>query len=127
MSIDLKVYDNGDHAFLVWLPADVKHIPTCRGFVIRRISNGTESFVHGFAGFTDQDKFDPAAAWKFPLQRYMWSDYGVTPGEVVQYAVVPVVGSDKDHLKLSSAGASSLTAPMTINGQTTPSIAVYFS
>ena len=37
MSIDVKVYDNGDHTCLVWLPADVKPIPECRGFTIRRL------------------------------------------------------------------------------------------
>jgi hypothetical protein len=38
MSIRLKVYDNGDHACLVWLPDDGKPISDCRGFSIRRVS-----------------------------------------------------------------------------------------
>ena len=127
MSIDLRVYDNGDHVCLVWLPADGKPIPDCRGHAIRRLSNGKESFLHGFVGFSDEDKLDPAAPWKFPLQRYMWWDYGVALGDVVQYSVVPVLGSDKDHLKLSTADASALTEPMTISGQTTPNVAAYFN
>ena len=118
MSIELKVYDNGDHTCLVWLPADGKSIPACRGFAIRRLSNGKESFLHGFVGFSDADKLDPAASWKFPIQRYMWWDYTVSPSDVVQYSVVPVVGSDKDHLKLATTSASALTVPMTITGQT---------
>ena len=36
MSIDLKVYDNGDHTCLVWLPTNAKAIPNCRGFTIHR-------------------------------------------------------------------------------------------
>ena len=127
MSIDLRVYDNGDHTCLVWLPTDGKPISDCRGYAIRRLSNGKESYLHGFVGFSDDDKLDPGAPWKFPLQRYMWWDYGVAPGDVVQYSVMPVLGSDKDHLKLSAADASTLTDPMTITGQTTPNVAVYFN
>jgi hypothetical protein len=123
----VKVYDNGDHTCLVWLPDDGKAISGCRGFTVRRLLNGSESYLHGFVGFSDDDKLDPAATWKFPLQRYMWSDYGVKPRDVVQYSVVPVTGPDKDHLALSSADASTLTAPMTIAGQTTPHVSAYFN
>jgi hypothetical protein len=127
MSITVKVYDNGDHTCLVWLPDDGKPIPSCRGFTIRRLLNGSESFLHGFVGFSDDDKFDPAAPWKFPLQRYLWSDFGVKPGDVVQYSVVPVKGPDKDHLQPSLADASALTQPMTITGQATPHVSAYFN
>jgi PLD-like domain len=128
MPIDVKVYDNGDHTALVWLPADGKPIPDCRGFTIRRLKGGTESFLHGFVGFSDDDKLDPAAMWKHPVQRYMWWDYGVSPGDVVQYSVVPVVGKDKDHLSLATAAASSaLTPPMTITGQATQNVSAYFN
>ena len=37
MSLNVKVYDNGDHTCLVWLPADGNLIPNCRGFTIRRV------------------------------------------------------------------------------------------
>ena len=127
MSIDLRVYDNGDHACLVWLPSDGKPVPGCRGYAVRRLCDGKESYLHGFVGFTDQDKLDPAAPWKFPLQRCMWWDYGVVPGNVVRYSVVPVVGPDKGHLKLARGSASALTKAMTISGQTTPSVSAYFN
>ena len=127
MSLDVKVYDNGDHTCLVWLPADGKPIPGCLGFTVRRLKGSTESYLHGFVGFSDDDKLDPAAAWKHPVQRFMWWDYGVSPGDVVQYSVVPVVGPDKDHLKLSPADASALTPPMTISGQATPGVSAYFN
>jgi hypothetical protein len=127
VSIDVKVYDNGDHTALVWLPTNPGVIPACRGFAVRRLRNGQEEYLHGFVGFSDNDKLDPAAPWKMPLQRYMWWDYGVAPGEVVQYSVVPVVGPDKDHLKLATAAASALTPPMTITGQATPHVAAYFN
>jgi phosphatidylserine/phosphatidylglycerophosphate/cardiolipin synthase-like enzyme len=127
MPINVKVYDNGDHTCLVWLPADLKAIADCRGFTVRRLLNGTEGYLHGFVGFSDDDKFDPANPWKFPLQRFMWWDYGVRPGDKVQYSVVPVTGKDKNSLALDSAQASALTAEMVITGQASPHVSAYFN
>jgi phosphatidylserine/phosphatidylglycerophosphate/cardiolipin synthase-like enzyme len=127
MAINVKVYDNGDHTCLVWLPADQKPIADCRGFTVRRLLNGTESYLHGFVGFSDDDKLDPANPWKFPLQRYMWWDYGVKPGDKVQYSIVPVVGKDRNSLALDSAEASALTAAMTVTGQVTQHVSAYFN
>jgi hypothetical protein len=133
MSIDLKVYDNGDHTGLVWLPDDETPIDKCLGFTIHRLLKADvgqpvqESYLHGFVGFSDADKLDPNAPWKFPLQRYMWWDYGVAPGNVVQYSVVPVVGPDKDHLSLANNLASALTPPMTITGQSSAHVSAYFN
>jgi phosphatidylserine/phosphatidylglycerophosphate/cardiolipin synthase-like enzyme len=127
MSIELKVYDNGDHTCLVWLPADVRPIPGCRGFAISKICNGKQSYLHGAVGFSDADTLDPANPWKFPLQRYLWWDYFVQPGDVVQYSVVPVVGPDKDHLSLATDLASSLTPALTVEGQCTPHLSAYFN
>jgi hypothetical protein len=127
MSIELKVYDNGDHTCLVWLPTDGKPIANCRGFTIRRIYNGKEDFLHGFVGFSDTDKLDPKNPWKFPLQRFLWWDYLVKPGDTVQYSVVPVTGPNKDSLALDKNNASPLTPAMKITGQSTPHISAYFN
>jgi phosphatidylserine/phosphatidylglycerophosphate/cardiolipin synthase-like enzyme len=127
MTLKVKVYDNGDHTCIAWLPSDVSPISGCRGFTIRRVLNGQEGYLHGFVGFTESDVIDPAAPWKFPLQRFMWWDYAVKPGDLVQYSVIPVVGSDKDHLALSSEDASALTDPMTITGQATAHVSAYFN
>jgi phosphatidylserine/phosphatidylglycerophosphate/cardiolipin synthase-like enzyme len=127
MSINVKVYNNGDHTSLVWLPADGQPIADCRGFTIRRVVQGSpDVYLHGFVGFSDDDKLDPNAPWKHPVQRFMWWDYGVKPGQVVQYSVVPVTG-DKSNLQLATALASPLTAPITITGQVTPNISAYFN
>jgi phosphatidylserine/phosphatidylglycerophosphate/cardiolipin synthase-like enzyme len=125
--VELKVYDNGDHTCLVWFPSDGKPIPTCRGFTIRRIRNGKQTYLHGVVGFTDADQIDPQSPWKFPLQRFMWWDYHVNPGDVVQYAVIPVCGPNKDDLALDVAHASSLTPELTVTGQRTPHLATYFN
>src|SRR5260370_41899080 len=109
MSINLKVYDNGDHTCLVWMPADGKPIPECRGFTIRRILDGKDSNLPGFTGFSDGEKPYPAALCKRPLQRYMWRDYRVRPGPVAQYSIPPLgrptAGGD---LQLSAGDASAL-------------------
>ena len=69
MTLQLKVYNNGDHACLVWLPDDTKPIPQCRGFTITKLSSGNVSYLHGFVGFSDADKLDPAAPWRiFPMR-----------------------------------------------------------
>ncbi len=127
MSLNLKVYDNGDHTCLVWLPSDGKPIPNCRGFTVRRVSQDQESYLHGFVGFSDADKLDPNNLGKFPVQRFMWWDYSVTPGDTIQYSVVPVVGADKDYLQLDAQNASPLTPPLQITGQRTPHVSAYFN
>ena len=133
MTITLKVYDNGDHTALVWMPTDGQPIPRCRGFALRRIKNGREDYLHGFVGFSDDQKPDPANPWEFPVQRFMWWDYDVTPatdttpGDKVQYSVIPVVGDTKDALTPDTSLASPLTPEMTITGQDTPHIAAFFN
>jgi phosphatidylserine/phosphatidylglycerophosphate/cardiolipin synthase-like enzyme len=127
MSINVKVYDNGDHTCLVWLPADGQPIAGCRGFTIRRVVKGSpDAYLHGFVGFSDNDKLDPNATWKHPVQRFMWWDYGVKPGEVVQYSVIPVTGT-KDNLQRDDGAASALTDPITISSQASPNIGAYFN
>ena len=127
MSLELKVYDNGDHTCLVWLPDDGKTIANRRGFTVRRTVNGKESFLHGAVGFTDADKLDSQNPWKFPIQRYMWWDYLVQPGDTVQYSVVPVVGPSKDQLSLDESGATPLSPAMKITGQCTPHMSGFFN
>jgi phosphatidylserine/phosphatidylglycerophosphate/cardiolipin synthase-like enzyme len=127
MTLDVKVYDNGDHICLVWIPSDGRPIPGCRGFTIKRTKNGADDYLHGFVGFSDDDKFDPAAPWKFPVQRFMWWDYGIQPNDKVQYSVVPVVGPNKDSLQLDTANASPSTPEMTITGQFTEHIGAFFN
>ena len=57
----------------------------------------------------------------------MWWDYLVSPGDEVQYSIVPVTGPDKDHLTLSLADASAQTPLMTITGQASAHVSAYFN
>ena len=127
MSLELKVYDNGDHTCLVWLPSDQKSIPNCRGFSIKRTSKGEDTYLHGAAGFSDDDKCDPANPCSFPVQRYLWWDYSVKPGDIVQYSVIPVIGPSQAKLTLDSKNASPITPPLTITGQCTPHLSAFFN
>jgi phosphatidylserine/phosphatidylglycerophosphate/cardiolipin synthase-like enzyme len=127
MSIDVKVYDNGDHTYLVWLPTDLNPIPQCLGFTVRRLVNGKDTYVPGGVGFDDGQKVDPAAPWKMPVQRFMWADYGVRPGDTVQYSVIPVTGPDKDRLQPITEQASALTAAITVSGKRSPRVSAYFN
>jgi PLD-like domain len=126
-SIALQVYDNGDHTALVWLPERAAPIPGCRGFIIRRRRNGVDGVLHGSVSFTEGAVFEPSTPWTFPLQRYLWWDYYVKPGDVVQYSVVPVVGPDKDHLAPADALASPYSVALTVKGQSSPHLAAYFN
>ena len=127
MSLELKVYDNGDHTCLVWLPTDGQPIAGCRGFTIARTSEDQVTYLHGRVGFSDDDQLDPANACSFPIQRYLWWDYGVKPGDTVQYQVIPIVGPDQSTLSVDTKNASPVTQPMTITGQSTPHLSAYFN
>jgi len=127
MSLELKVYDNGDHTCLVWLPTDGKPTPNCRGFAIKRTSKGQATYLHGAVGFSDTEKLDPSNPCSFPIQRYLWWDYSVKPGDTVQYSALPVVGPNQSKLSLDTKNASPVTPPITITGQSTPHLAAYFN
>ena len=128
MSIEVRVFDNGDHTALVWLPEDGKPIDGCRGFAVKRNNNGAEDYLHSFVGFADGETLpaDPQSWWKFPLQRYMWWDYHVKCGDKVKYQVIPVTGT-ADNLQLSPNLASPWTDEMEISGQCTSNMSAYFN
>jgi phosphatidylserine/phosphatidylglycerophosphate/cardiolipin synthase-like enzyme len=127
MGLELKVYDNGDHTCLVWLPSDRKPIPNCRGFAIQKISGGQTTSIHGAVGFSDTEQLDPQNPCSFPVQRYLWWDYAVKPGDTVQYSVIPVIGDDPAKLQLDKANASPMTPPLEITGQCTPHLSAFFN
>jgi phosphatidylserine/phosphatidylglycerophosphate/cardiolipin synthase-like enzyme len=131
MSINVKVYDNGDHTCIVWVPSDEKPIVGCRGFTIQskrtRAGQPSTNYCHGFVGFSATDKFDPANPWKFPVQRFLWWDYSVQIGDVVQYTVIPVIRDANNNLQLDNDHASPTTPPMTITGQATDHISAFFN
>ncbi len=96
----INVFNNGDHACVAWRPeqndpAGWSPVPDCRGFAVeRRRTRGdatTQTWLRNRIGFAPHDPPPPAAeAWRWPIQRYLWWDYDVRPGDVVSYRVFPV-------------------------------------
>jgi hypothetical protein len=125
MTIHLAVYNNGDHAALAWLP-DGPKIPDCRGFAMNRLRGGQQGYLHNFLGFSATEAFPADAPWKWPIQRYMWWDYGVEPGDVVKYQVIPVTGSANALVERTDL-ASDWSEELTISSQFTPHISAYFN
>ena len=126
MTLEVKVYDNGDHTCIVWKPDDEKPIPGCLGFVVRKIRAGKTDYLHGAVGFSALDTFDPTAPWKFPVQRFMWWDYFVQPGDKVVYQVLPVTGGVTNPV-LDELNASKQTDELTITGQRDTHISAFFN
>jgi len=126
MSITVKAYSNGDHVAIAWLPDDESAIPECRGFALRRSRAGKEEYLHSFVGFNDTDPFPADDPWKWPLQRYMWWDYGVRPGDRVRYQVIPVAGP-ASALQLMSDDASEWTDELTVTSDFAPHVSAYFN
>lgn len=135
MTLRLKIYDNGDHTCVVWLPEDDQPIAGCRGFAIQRqISNRTkpdekDCYLSSFVGFKDGDaRPTPDQGWKWPIQRYLWWDYDVRSGDKVRYRVVPVVGSyQRNQLSLDESLASPWSSVLTVTSMDGRSIAAYFN
>jgi len=126
MSIIVKAFSNGDHVAVAWLPSDEAAIPECRGFALSRSRSGEETYLASFVGFNDGDPFPSADPWKWPLQRYLWSDYGVKPSDTVKYRVTPVVGSASS-LELKTDLASDWTDELTITSEFSPHISAFFN
>lgn len=130
--LNLRVINNGDHAALIWFPDDAKAVPACRGFALqRKLTRGTKktkAWLHNFVGFADGEAPPPAGEeWRWPIQRYLWWDYGVGAGDTVSYRVVPVTGADHQHLALAKKIATKWSPAETISGQDGPAIEAYFN
>lgn len=134
MPLRIAAYENGDHACILWFPADLKPIADCRGFAIRRTTTKADgssitALLNNYVDFGGyrHEPMPPGEEYKRPFQRYLWWDYAVAPGERVSYQVIPVVGPNKDALKLDEDEASAVTPELVVTGQVTAHIAAYFN
>ncbi len=134
MTIAISVHAGSDDAFIAWTS---DFIPDCRGFALyRHIKRGPQSakspntigtadakgfvkeIVASWVGFADGPDTaagtrEPTTTW--PIQKYLWSDFAVAPGDTVSYSVVPMTGhwnalQEKTHL------ASKWSEPVVIGG-----------
>ena len=123
----VKVYHNGDDVFIAWKPKGF--IPECRGFALMRRRNDVEETVTTWVGFEDQKhkEGERRASTNWPIQKYQWTDYMANPGDRLQYRVLPMVGPDKDNLKVDPATASEWTEEITLSHEVAPGIEAYFN
>jgi hypothetical protein len=143
MPIELVVRPGVDSAFLAWRAPFIKN---CRGFELtRRVkraaasapSPNTTGQLNGFAvetvaswvGFAKAPPVavgtrKPTSEW--PIQKYVWSDFMVNPGDQVAYRVTAMVGA-AGALKEDAANTSAWTEVVTIGAETPGQISCYFN
>jgi phosphatidylserine/phosphatidylglycerophosphate/cardiolipin synthase-like enzyme len=144
LTVELIVHPGVDSAFLAWR---APFIQNCRGFELtRRIKRAagsapsphtvagtgaggfTEEIVSSWVGFADGPEVaegtrEPTTKW--PIQKYVWSDFMVNPGDRVAYRVTPMTGPASD-LK-SSDNPSPWSQTVTIGEETPGKISCFFN
>jgi phosphatidylserine/phosphatidylglycerophosphate/cardiolipin synthase-like enzyme len=90
----IRAIANCDEVTIVWQAA--KPLADCRGFALQRRVQGssTTTYVPTWVGFRGTKhkpgESQPSTVW--PIQRYIWSDYGAPADKKVQYRAVPMIG-----------------------------------
>ncbi|SCM79708.1 conserved hypothetical protein [uncultured Pleomorphomonas sp.] len=145
MGIELVVHAGVDSAFIAW---SSPFVAECRGFALRRRirrapgsatspNTVTETDADGFreeivaswVGFADgpavaEGTRRPTTEW--PIQKYLWSDFAVAPGDEVAYRVIPVVGPAAA-LTEAAGEASGWSAPVAIGAETDGGASCFFN
>ncbi|HUC68552.1 MAG TPA: phospholipase D-like domain-containing protein [Stellaceae bacterium] len=89
----IRAIANCDEVTIVWR---AKPLEDCRGFALQRRVQGssTTTYVPTWVGFRGTKhkpgESQPSTVW--PIQRYIWSDYGAPADKKVQYRAVPMIG-----------------------------------
>ena len=95
--------------------------PDARGFV--------EEIVASWVGFANGPDVDPGTrrpTTEWPIQKYLWSDFMVNPGDEVAYRVAPMVGP-ADALKEADDQASPWSSMVEIGAETEGRAACFFN
>jgi len=130
MSINtIKTFSNCDEATIVWQANS--HIHGCRGFALERQTKGQAqtTFVPTWVGFKGEKhktgESRPSTVW--PIQRYIWSDYGVNPGDQVRYRSIPMVGPAANLAQAAAAEWSDWSNWVTIGTGQSAGLEAYFN
>ena len=123
----INTLHNGDDVYIAWKP--VRKIQDCRGFALFRRRNGVEEIVSTWVGFEGDSHADGErrASTNWPIQRYQWTDYMASPGDKLQYRVIPMVGPDKENLRADTTSSSEWTTEFVLNQQSEPFVEVHFN
>jgi hypothetical protein len=125
----IRACANCDTSTIVW--ETDKPIPGCRGFALERQVKGqtSASMVPTWVGFKGQKhqpgESKPSTVW--PIQRYIWSDFLVQPGQTVCYRAIPMVGPAGNLQKAAAKLWSKWTDWVTISTGQTKGFEAYFN
>lgn len=145
MNISLIVHPGVDSALIAWRS---DFIAQCRGFALRRkikraagspqspntvsdvdAEGFHEEIVASWVGFADGPPVEegtrkPTTEW--PIQKYLWSDFAVNPGDIVAYRVSAMVGTETA-LQESADHVSDWSDAMQIGAETSGHVSCYFN
>ncbi|NGM32586.1 hypothetical protein G4G93_01310 [Methylobacterium sp. DB0501] len=144
MSIEIVVRPSVDSVLIAW---NVDFIAGCRGFALtRRVKRGAasppsptatapdaEGFAIevvsswvGFAGGPSVDSGTRKPTTEWPIQKYLWSDFMVDPGDQVAYRVTPMLGA-AGALTEDTANASAWSEVVEVGAETAGRISCSFN
>ena len=145
MNINLIVHPGVDSALIAWRS---DFIDQCRGFALRRkikraagsprspntvsdvdADGYHEEIVASWVGFADGPPVEegtrkPTTEW--PIQKYLWSDFAVNPGDIVAYRVSAMIGPETA-LQESADHVSDWSEAMQIGAETSGHVSCYFN
>ncbi|MGY5800167.1 phospholipase D-like domain-containing protein [Rhizobium sp. LEGMi12c] len=145
MNISLIVHPGVDSALIAWRS---DFIDQCRGFALRRkikraagspqspntvsdvdADGYHEEIVASWVGFADgpavaEGTRKPTTEW--PIQKYLWSDFAVNPGDIVAYRVSAMIGPETA-LQESADHVSDWSDAMQIGAETSGHVSCYFN
>ena len=145
MVMEIIVHPGVDSAFIAWRAS---FIGQCRGFALKRkvkrvpgsaVSPNTagepdargfvEEIVASWVGFANGPDVAPGTrrpTTKWPIQKYLWSDFMVNPGDEVAYRVAPMIGP-ADALKEADDQASPWSPTVEIGAETEGRASCFFN
>ncbi|WP_342641619.1 phospholipase D-like domain-containing protein [Rhodoligotrophos ferricapiens] len=89
----------------------------------------SEEIVASWVGFADGPSVKegtrrPTTRW--PIQKYLWSDFAVNPGDRVAYRVAPMIGPEAAMSEADDL-ASGWSAPVVIGAETNGGVSCFFN
>jgi phosphatidylserine/phosphatidylglycerophosphate/cardiolipin synthase-like enzyme len=145
MTVEIIVHPGVDSALIAWR---APFIDRCRGLALRRKvkrapgsaaspnTTGTpdargfvEEMVASWVGFANGPDVEPGTrkpTTEWPIQKYLWSDFMVNPGDEVAYRVIPMIGP-ADALKEADDQASLWSPIVEIGAETDGNAACFFN
>jgi hypothetical protein len=131
----IRAFSNCDTATIVWQTDAL--IKNCVGFALeRQVAGAAEpEVVETLVGFTGEPHVDgdkkPSTFW--PVQRFIWSDFGAQPQQRLSYRVTPMLGPvdpanrKPGDLEKATQLASPWSDLVTIATGKTPGFEAYFN